>query len=100
MTLTGIKYDQDKLDYTLLPWSSVDQVVQVLEFGAEKYTKNNWQLVSKERYLKALFRHVIAYAQDETLDSESQLPHLAHAVCCALFILYEDANDTTILSER
>ena len=85
--MSGLKYDQNKPDYTLLPWRAVLSVVQVLEFGAAKYSRDNWRLVSGSRYLAAAFRHLIAYASGETLDPESKLPHLAHCVCCLLFIL-------------
>jgi hypothetical protein len=35
----GVKYDQGKRDWTLLPWDGLEWVVKVLEYGAAKYTK-------------------------------------------------------------
>jgi hypothetical protein len=66
--------------------------VKVLEFGKQKYAKDNWQKVanSRERYLDATFRHLIAYIEGEKVDKESGLHHLAHATCCLLFILWFD----------
>lgn len=84
---TGMKFDGDKLDYTLLPWDSIEDIVKVLEFGARKYARDNWKNVEAERYVKAAFRHLIAYQQGETVDQESGLPHLAHLGCCVLFLL-------------
>ena len=43
--------------------------------------------VSADRYVKAAFRHLIAYSQGEVNDKESGLPHLAHLGCCVLFLL-------------
>ena len=62
-------------------------IASVLTYGADKYSENNWQLVSrpKERYLSALWRHVDA---GEGLDSETGLPSVAHAACNALFLLH------------
>ena len=30
----GMKFDDGKRDYTLLPWGGVEEIVKVLEFGA------------------------------------------------------------------
>lgn len=45
MDQQGNKFDNGKLRYDLLPFASIDEVVKVLTFGAEKYVDNNWQLV-------------------------------------------------------
>jgi len=81
----GIKFDKDKLDYTLVPWESMEDVVKVLEHGAKKYARENWKLVSPERYKKAAARHMVAWLGGEDADPESGLPHTAHAICCMLF---------------
>lgn len=86
----GVKYDAKKRRFGLLPWKGVAQVVDVLEYGANKYpSADNWRKVSdgENRYKEALLRHVVAYVSGESHDPESGLPHLAHAVCCALFLL-------------
>lgn len=90
----GIKFDQDKLDYTLLPWDGVEEIVKVLEFGARKYARDNWKYVDRAqtRYLAAAFRHIIAYNQGQTTDPETGLSHLAHAGCCILFLLSLESN--------
>jgi len=88
----GLKLDQDKLCYTLLPFKAITEVVKVLEFGKQKYAKDNWQKVpnGKRRYLDAAFRHLIAYTEGKVKDPESGLHHLAHATCCLIFILWFD----------
>lgn len=85
----GRKFDADKLDYTLVPWDGLEEVVKVLEFGARKYARDNWQHVEggMQRYQAAAFRHLIAYNQGEKADPETGLSHLAHAGCCLLFLL-------------
>jgi len=83
-----IKQDDGKIDYTLLDWGAIRKLVEVREYGVKKYNKrDSWQEVSKERYIKALLRHVIAYADREENDKESGLNHLAHAMCNCMFIL-------------
>ena len=85
----GMKFDTGKLDYTLLPWDGVEEIVKVLEFGAQKYTRDNWKHVenAEVRYTAAAFRHLIAYNNGEKTDPETGLSHLAHASCCLLFLL-------------
>lgn len=91
--LVGKKYDSDKLDWTLLPWKEVEQVVEILEFGAKKYSRDNWKHVEPERYKKAAFRHLISYASGQKEDSESGKSHLAHLICNALFLMWNDSED-------
>ncbi|MFA5168950.1 MAG: dATP/dGTP diphosphohydrolase domain-containing protein [Candidatus Omnitrophota bacterium] len=87
----GKKFDSGKLRWSLLPWREVREVVKVLEFGAVKYSLDNWKKVEpKSRYVDAMFRHLTAWASGEKLDSETGLSHLAHLICCALFLLWAD----------
>ena len=58
---TGIKYDDKKLDWTLLDFQMLEQVIKVLQHGAEKYDRDNWKKVERDRYVKALLRHVVDY---------------------------------------
>ena len=86
----GKKFDIDKLDYPLMPWRAVDEVVKVLMFGARKYQRDNWKKVPNgmRRYAAAAYRHINAMMEGEWRDVESGLPHAAHAVCCLIFILW------------
>jgi hypothetical protein len=90
--MIGTKYDGKKPRWSLLPAGTVQQIIAVLEFGAAKYTENNWQYVDRgpERYYDALMRHVHAWRDGEKNDQESGLHHLAHAGCCLLFMLWLD----------
>lgn len=88
----GVKYDTGKPDWTLLPFDAVEEVVKVLDVGSKKYSRENWQKVEphRERYGAAALRHLSAWLRGERLDPESGLNHLAHAVCCLLFLLWHD----------
>ena len=91
----GRKDDLGKLRYDLLPPNALREVVKVLTHGASKYAPNNWQVVddAKARYTAALMRHFEAWRDGETLDLDSHLPHLAHAACNALFLLWFELKD-------
>lgn len=88
----GRKDDAGKLRWSLLPLRAMKSVVEVLEYGARKYSEGGWKSVSRQRYVEAAFRHVVAIAEGEKLDAESGLPHAAHAVCCMLFIIHFDGE--------
>ena len=98
----GMKFDSGKLDYTLVPWDGMDEVVKVLEFGAKKYARDNWKKVehANTRYLAAAFRHLIHHNNGEAADPETGISHLAHATCCMLFLLaLEKQNGADTRSE-
>lgn len=92
--MQGIKYDQEKTRWSLLPMDVMDTVVRVLMHGSRKYEDNNWmKVIPKERYYDACVRHISAWQQGEKMDQESGLPHLAHAICCLIFLLWHDNNE-------
>lgn len=86
-----VKNDSGKLQWSLLPFKELEDVVRVLMLGAKKYTPDNWKKCDDvTRYKDALMRHVISYVSGDETDEESQLSHLAHAVCNCLFLMYFD----------
>ena len=91
----GVKYDKDKPKWNLLPWDELEDVVKVLTFGAKKYAPDNWKFVddANNRYMDATMRHLVAHQQGEQRDAESGESHIAHAICCLLFMLWHDKND-------
>ena len=89
------KHDQEKLRPTLLPMDALNEVIKVLEFGATKYSIDNWKTVigAKQRYLDAFLRHGMSTASGDKLDAESELSHMAHAVCCGLFYIWFELDE-------
>lgn len=88
----GRKDDSAKIRYSLLPVGTVNQVVQVLEFGSKKYADNNWMKVpnANTRYYDAAMRHIDAWFNGDLKDDETGLHHLAHAICCLMFLMWFD----------
>jgi hypothetical protein len=86
----GIKYDQGKPDWYLLPLASVREIVKVLTIAhvVKGYAEYNWQLVEPRRYWSALFRHLDYYQEGEQYDKETGLSHLAHAGANILFLIW------------
>ncbi len=85
----GMKHDEAKPRFDLIPPMAELEVAKVLEYGASKYDTHNWRYVEnpQDRYLAAARRHINAWMQNEPYDDESGLPHLAHAITSLMFIL-------------
>ena len=92
----GKKFDEGKLDWTLINWASMEGLVKRLMCGEVKYGRDNWKEVVNAipRYRKALLRHVFQYLNDgaDLEDSEDSLmkgtTHLDAAMCCLMFLKY------------
>lgn len=86
---TGRKDDTGKRRYDLIPPEALADVAAVLTEGAKIYAPDNWRLVpdARARYTAALMRHVEDFRRGEWVDPKSGLPHLAHAICNAMFLI-------------
>ncbi len=91
--IPGTKYDQDKLQYTLIPPHALAEVARNLTIGLKKYKeRDNWKKVpnAEQRYLDALYRHLEAHRKGEIYDPDSSvpdMPHLAAVAVNAMFLL-------------
>ena len=83
------KQHAEKLDWGLLPWGALADVVKVFEGGRAKYGgRYTWRRGIKYSYLiAAIFRHLIVFLNGEDIDKESGCSHLAHVAANALMLL-------------
>lgn len=83
-----------KTRFDLIPYGAIGEIADVLAYGAEKYSANNWRRGADwSRYFAALCRHIFAWWGGEDRDPETGFSHLAHAGCCLLFLLeYQRSN--------
>jgi hypothetical protein len=93
-TTGGRKFDGGKPQYGLLPPLALKATAEILTFGAEKYEPDNWKHVpdSKRRYFDAMQRHLWAWKEGEQNDLETGKNHLAHAMCCLMFLYEHDVK--------
>lgn len=113
----GRKERRGKLRYDLMPPRQYEQVVEVLTYGAEKYTvygdctcslqntghaascqshkvkskgDNNWKFVDdpEDTYYAAAERHLQKYRLGQDVDPDSGIHHIAHAITDLIFLLY------------
>jgi hypothetical protein len=89
----GTKYDEDKLQYSLIPSYALEEIARNLTIGLKKYKeRDNWKKVpnAEQRYLDALYRHLEAHRKGEIYDADSSspnMPHLAAVAVNAMFLL-------------
>lgn len=89
----GLKYDSTKPRMDLIDPAFLEDLANVLTFGAKKYTAHNWRNgIHTSRLIAAAYRHLGAINKGEDLDPESNLPHAAHLGCCVMFLHWILAN--------
>lgn len=82
------KHDSGKPRYSYLPVEALAEVARVMEYGAQKYSKDNWkQCPEPNQYYDAALRHMVSWMLEEVKDPETGYNHLSHAIA-SLMILY------------
>lgn len=91
----GMKADAGKARWDLVEFGCLDQMVDVLTDGAEKYEEDNWKLIDnpEQRYFSALMRHLSAWKQGEKIDKDDGRSHMAHVMANAMFLIYFDDKE-------
>jgi len=90
------KNDKGKVRFSLIPPKALLEVGKVFTYGANKYEANNWRKIQREEYYRlidAALRHLNAYMRREEIDSESNLPHLAHSIANLMMLLEKELDD-------
>ncbi len=88
-TKGGTKYDEGKIDWSLMPIEPMEEILKVFAFGEKKYHRFNYRQGFKQsRLIAAAFRHLTAHVRGEDIDPESGLRHLGHLGCCVMMLLH------------
>lgn len=88
------KFDDGKLQLSLVPSQIIRDIAEVREYGVAKYKDpDNWRKVELQRYIDAFYRHWLDFINDpHSVDEESGIEHYKHCACNMAFIceLMED----------
>ena len=83
----ALRYNQGKLKWSLIDFKSLEGLVEVLEYGANKYAPDNWKKgMPVKEVAESLMRHLFAFLDGEDVDPESGCRHISHVMCNAMFI--------------
>jgi len=83
----GLRFNEGKTRYDLVPAFAQEQYAKVLTKGAEKYTERNWENgMAWSKVIASLERHLQAIKKGEDFDKETGLLHSAHVMCNASFL--------------
>jgi hypothetical protein len=94
----GVKFSQNKIQYSLIPPYALQEVARNLTTGLKKYIeRDNWKKVpnAKQEYLDALMRHLESYRRGNMYDTDSSASnmHEMSAICAnAMFIMEFDLD--------
>lgn len=85
----ALRYNEGKPQWTLVDFDSLEPLVRVLEFGATKYSRDNWKKgLSRDSILDSLTRHLVKLIGGEEIDEESKCHHMGHIMANAMFYIY------------
>jgi hypothetical protein len=88
MSNEGKRFDLGKSRMSLLPFTALRAIGDVLAYGEKKYATNNWLKGMKwSRVQDSLLRHYERFAMGEEIDPESGFLHTTLIACNALFLL-------------
>jgi len=102
----ALRYNQGKLKWSLVDWKSLEPMVRVLEMGAKKYAPYNWTKgMPVTEVSESLLRHMYAFLEGENYDKESNIEHLGHVMCNAMFLIHimrekPEFDDRTIINKQ
>lgn len=83
-----IKADEGKPELSLVPTQVIKDIAEVRMYGVKKYgDSESWRMVEKQRYIDALYRHLLDYIDNnKAVDEESGIPHIKHMACNIAFL--------------
>ena len=83
------RFNGGKPQWAIVDFKSLEPMVEVLEFGAKKYARDNWKKGLPTREIcESLLRHIFAYLDGEDVDPESGISHIGHMQCNTMFLAY------------
>lgn len=92
----ALRYNEGKLDWTLVDWESIEPLVKVMTYGWKKYTtpesdgRDNWKKPCDDpmQHIQSAFRHLIAISKGENIDPESGELHSGHVIANMMMYNY------------
>lgn len=96
------RFNQGKPQLSYIDLNCLEPCARVMEFGATKYSRGNWQLgMETSKIIDSLLRHLSAIQRGEIRDPESGELHIGHIQANALFLgNYNNVQDILVLEDK
>jgi hypothetical protein len=94
----ALRYNNGKPQMSLLDLDCLTPCVAVMEYGAKKYSRNNWKKgMEVSKIIDSLLRHIADLLAEKTLDEESKCLIVGHIQANAMFLgnMKNNINDIT-----
>lgn len=83
------RFNKGKIQWSLVHFKSIEELPKVLEFGAKKYSRDNWKKgLDLNEILDSMQRHLSSLIDGQEFDEESKLHHIGHIMCNCMFYSY------------
>jgi hypothetical protein len=94
----ALRFNENKPQWSLVHFESISELPRVLEFGAIKYSRDNWKKGLDLNEIKdSMQRHLAELIDGNEHDLESGLHHIGHIMCNCMFYMYHykriESND-------
>lgn len=89
----ALKYDGNKPNLALIPKEAMWAMASALDYGARKYSSDNFKEgMQIRRSLAAALRHIYQFLDGENVDQESGCMHLGNAMASLAMACYTLEN--------
>ncbi len=83
----AMRYNKGKPQYSLVDLSMLEPLVRVLEYGANKYARYNYQKgFNQSQLIDSMLRHIADLIEGKTVDEESGQLIIGHIMANAMFL--------------
>lgn len=70
--------------YRCIPSDSIERAAKTLEYGRQKYGKDNWKLIPSDEHIEHALRHIYKALEGGSIDEDD----LAHATVRLMFAMH------------
>lgn len=83
----AMRFNEGKLEWSLIDFKQLEGMVRVLQFGAKKYDRDNWKKgLPMRQQCESMMRHLVAIMSGEVRDKETGEYHWHCIQCNAMFM--------------
>lgn len=87
------RFNTNKPKWSIIDFPSIEPLVKALEYGANKYSRDNWKKgLDEDEIIDSTLRHLIKLNQKEDIDEESGVMHEGHIMANMMFLVYQKLN--------